>query len=390
MKKKQVITYVANTDWALLNFRKGLIKAMSKRGWSVTGACRIIEYGVDLKKCGMVSCASLRNCVKKVNPFADFFLLIELYLFYRKTKPDIVHHFTIKPVIFGTIAAYLAGVPVIINTITGLGYIFTGHGKGVLRKIVLGLYRLTSGMSNFYFFQNSDDKDFFLRNNLTVELKTMLVPGSGVDLDYWSIDRVDPNFVKKLRVEFGLKQEEKIVICVARMLFDKGIAELVKAVCGMQATKATRLLLVGPLAPGNPSAIPKETIGRWSQHNSIEYLGKRADVRELMALADVVALPTYYKEGVPKSLLEAAAMRKPIITTDIAGCRDIVRDGENGFVVPIKDVEVLQKSLEKLCGDDKFCREMGMASRKVAREMFDEEIVISKSIQVYEKMLASE
>ena len=385
------ITYVANTDWALYNFRKGLVEAMVEDGWNVSGICCSGEYWDKLRECGLNSLFKINSYVKGIHPWHDLSLLVEFYCLYRRMRPDIVHHFTIKPVIYGSLAAHLAGIPLVVNTITGMGYMFVeGRENGLgVQRITMALYRAVRGISDVIFFQNKEDMEFFRTNRLVTMEKAALIPGSGVNVDFFSPQSANGRVLEGLREELQIRRNERIILCVSRMLYDKGIAELVRCANELRKKrKDVRFILVGPLAPGNPSMILKEEINRWVRTGNVEYLGRRSEIRELMLLSDIVVLPSYYREGVPRALLEAAAMGKAIVTTDTAGCRDIVRDGKNGFLVPPKDPDALRLGIEKLIQNDTLRAKMGEKSRKRAVNHFDEKIIIQKSMEVYETLLS--
>ncbi|MBW1741143.1 MAG: glycosyltransferase family 4 protein [Deltaproteobacteria bacterium] len=382
--------YVANTDWALYNFRKGLIKELLSRGYEISVVCQAGHYLDKLKDLNVKKVCVLKHYQKDINAIKDLKLIKELHYFYKANRPYIVHHFTIKPVVFGSIAARIAGVPIIVNTITGMGYVFTNEDKRnfLLRLIVLLLYKLAARFTNFFFFQNRSDRDFFLCKGLASTGKNAIVPGSGINASVFSPDNVNQEVVRKLRRELQINEDQKIVLLVSRMLYDKGIEELVRCACEIRKTMpSVRFLLVGPLAPGNPSRITKDTLKQWVKRDRIEYLGKRHEIRELLFLSDIVVLPSY-REGMPKSLLEAAAMSRAIVTTDAVGCRDVVNHGENGLLIPIKDSRALGDAILRLLNDDKLRHKMGLKSRQRTLEEFDEQIIINKTVEVYERLLS--
>jgi len=328
--------------------------------------------------------------VKGVNPLKDLRLFYELYRFYKKHKPALVHHFTIKPVIYGALAAKLAGVPVIINTIMGLGYVFTGQArkKMLLKSAVLSLYRLSGLVSDYFFFSNNEDRDYFLKLNIISASDSRTVCGVGADVRFFAPDRINAEKKSAIKRELGLADGDIVVLMAARMLYDKGVAEFVEAGRMIGKTAAhIKFILAGPLAPGHPAMIPMVKIQTWVDDRIVQYLGLREDVRELMAVADMVVLPSYYSEGLPSFLMEAAAMGKPIITTDNTGCREVVKHGKNGFIIPIKNASALQAAIETLAADLELRRTMGRQSRLKAVRDFDEKKVISQIATVYHHLL---
>ena len=381
--------FVANTDWALFNFRRGLIKKLQKNSVKVVCACADTGFWNSLKTLNLYSLLQIQQYVKHINPVKDIKLLLEYYHLYRRLKPDIVHHFTIKPVIYGSLAAKIARVPVIVNTITGLGYVFTdGHKNNTwLRLLSSVLYKLSASVSDYVWFQNKHDRNYFVKNKIVQKKCSGVVFGSGVDIDYFSPDEVSDEKICALRKELKLTEFSVVVIMVARLLYDKGVHEFIEAARGI-AKKMThvKFILVGPLAPGNPSMIPLNQINKWCQKGIVKYLGRRSDIRELFHLADIAVLPSYYREGIPKSLLEASAMGKPIITTNNVGCREVVDHGKNGLLIPIRKSAALQDSIKTLVLNTKLRKAMGKNSRLRAINAFDERQIIKQTLVVYKKI----
>lgn len=383
------IIYSANVSWSLYNNRRAQIQSTLKKNWQVACVCSKGSYIELIKKFGVNKIFLLRNYKKNVDLASDLSLIFEFYRIYRQWKPDIVHQFSIKPVIYGTIAARLAKVPITVNTIPGLGYVFTGTEKKrkILRIFVSFLYKIAGKFCDFMFFQNEDDKKIFINHKFVSEEKTSVVPGSGVDTQYYSQDKINEKIINQTKKGIKYKPNQIIILMASRMLYDKGISELVACSKRIKKIKPNvRFLLAGPLDPGNPAHIPVEVIEKWRKENKIEYLGRRSDIRELIGLSDIVVLPSF-REGKPRFLLEAASMGKPIIATDIPGCRDIVENGENGILVPIKDVESLFNAVIKLINNSDMRRKMGEKSRKKAKKEFDEKIVVDQTLKVYKQLI---
>jgi N,N'-diacetylbacillosaminyl-diphospho-undecaprenol alpha-1,3-N-acetylgalactosaminyltransferase len=384
-------SYVGNTDWAILNFRKGLIKSLQKKGVDVSVICSDSGFFDDLRSLGIDGQIGVKNYVKNISPLRDIALFLEYGRVYGILSPHIVHHFTIKPIIYGSLAARIAKVPVIVNTITGLGYIFSeGQGRlAWLRFLACGLYKVAGLFSDHFSFQNRDDMEYFIRRKIVPRKKCSFVFGSGVDLGWFSPENVDKEKVIMIREELELENYDNIVLMVGRMLHEKGVREFVEAGSNIVLkNNRVKFILAGPLAPGNPSMIPIEQIREWVDGVNVQYLGRRADIRELMLVADMVVLASYYREGIPKSLLEAAAMGKPIITTNTVGCREVVNDGENGLLVPVRNSRALQEAIEKLLLNPELRTVMGKRSRERAIKEFDETKVIAQTLVMYRKLLA--
>jgi glycosyltransferase involved in cell wall biosynthesis len=316
---------------------------------------------------------------KGINPLADLRLLWKLYAWYRKEQPDIVHHFTIKPVIYGSIAARLAGVTHIVNTVTGLGYVFTGEKITWLRRLVEFQYRIALWCGHFTFFQNHEDRRLFIERRLVSAENTDVVPGSGVDTNYFT-----PHTSSN---EKGSESPTQLIM-ISRLLRDKGIYEFVEAARLIrQEFLHVRFYLAGRRDERNPTVVPQSDLDRWKSENIVEWLGEFEDVRQVIARADIVVLPSYYREGTPRSLLEAAAMEKPLISTDNVGCRDVIEDGVNGFLVPVRDAQALFEAIRRLILNPGLCSQMGKAGRAKMIKEFDESVVIKRILNIYLNLL---
>lgn len=371
MKK---IILASRCAWTLYNFRAGLLRALKKEGHIVIGGGAggdgFEDYIMDLG----VPFVSLPVDRQGINLPADLKLLWTLYRWYQRERPAIVHHFTIKPVIYGSIAARLAGVPRIINTVTGLGYVFIEDDVTWLRYIVKKLYSIALNCADFTFFQNRDDLTYFLSNGLVQAEKAGLLPGSGVDCSFFS------------PVLVGRSPDAPITfLMVARLLREKGVEEFVEAARLVKETfPMARFQLLGPRDERNPTVVSVSDLARWQEDKIITWLGETTDVRPIMAQADVVVLPSY-REGTPRALLEAAAMAKPIITSETVGCREVVEDGVNGFLVPVKNVQALTKAMIHLIQDSALRERMGKAGRAKVEQEFEERSVIKKVMESYGK-----
>src|SRR5262245_38869151 len=324
MKK---IILVSRCAWTLYNFRAGLLRALKNKGHKVIGGGAggdgFEKYIVDLG----VPFVSLPVDKRGINLLADLRLFWTLYRWYRCERPAVVHHFTIKPVIYGSIAARLAGVPRIVNTVTGLGYVFIEDGVTWLRYLVKWLYSIALACAHFTFFQNRDDLTYFAAHGLIRREKAGLLPGSGVDCSFFT------------PAVTGFRSPDAPVtfLLVARLLRVKGVEEFVEAArLVKQEIPTSRFQLLGPRDERNPTVVSVHQLENWQEEGIITWLGEKSDVRPVMAQADVIVLPSYYREGTPRALLEAAAMAKPIITTENVGCREVVDDGVNGLLVPVK------------------------------------------------------
>jgi len=385
------ISLVSNTDFNLYNFRRGIIEALLEKGYKVYIVCPYGEYVEKLKNKG-IKYSPIDVDRKGTNPIEDLKLLWQLYRIFKREKFDVVHNFTIKPNIYGNIAAKLAKIPIIRNSVTGLGYVFTGKGlkNNILKRIVVSLYKIAFKFSNKVIFQNMDDLELFKKYKIIDKNRSVLIKSSGVNTEKFSLQNVDKAGIEKLYDELGISQHcpSAIVTLIARLIWHKGIREFVEAAKILKRKYPDVLfLLVGPIDTGNPAAVSKDYMEEAEKGGVVKYIGKRDDIREILYISDVVTLPSYYREGIPRVLLEAMSMEKPIVTTNTIGCREVVEEGKNGFLVPVKDSIALADAIERLINDEELRIKFGKYGREKVLREFDERIVVKKTMQVYEEIL---
>ena len=390
--KAHRIALIANTDFGLYNFRLGIIRALVASSCQVSIICPDGQYAEELRKEG-VEHHSLYIDRKGTNPINEMRTLWQLYWVLKKGKFDLVHTFTIKPNIYGSLAARAAGAPIVINHVTGLGYVFIeagGINRGLLRKLVTNLYRFAFSFSTRVLFQNKDDLELFQKYRIVDGHKGIFMGGgSGVDTVKFSGVGINENIVQALYQELGIagSQSGIIVTLIARLLWDKGIAEFVEAARVLKPKYPSALfLLIGPIDTGNPAAVPGQYVERVEREGLIMYLGDRTDIVEILYISDIITLPSY-REGVPRILLEAMSMGKPIISTDAVGCREVVEEGKNGLLAPVKDHIALASAIEKLINDEELRIRMGQYGREKALREFDEKIVVVQTLKLYEELL---
>jgi glycosyltransferase involved in cell wall biosynthesis len=377
------LALTVNNAWDILAWRQTLVRALLEAGFE---AAVVAPPGPAIPAVAGLGCQILTYPLNRrgLNPLEEARALIGLSAVYRQWRPAIAHHFTIKPNLYGTLAARLAGVPVVIATVTGLGYIWTDDGPRarVLRAILEPIYRRVLRLADAVIYLNEED-----RRTLGGR-RTVLIPGEGIDLEAFSPSAVPPERQAALRSELGLGSDDQVVLMVGRMLRHKGVLEFVEAARRVRvACPEAVFVLVGPSDEGNPARIPSGEIRVWETTGLVRYLGTREDVRELMAIADVVVLPTY-REGLPRVLIEAAAMGRPIVATDIPGCREVVWSGVNGFLVPVRDAVALAEAIEALLKNPKLRAEFGAASRRLAEERFSDQRVVDCILDLYRALLA--
>jgi glycosyltransferase involved in cell wall biosynthesis len=314
-----------------------------------------------------------------LNPFREIASLFGLVRLYNRLRPDIVHHVALKPVVYGSIAARLSGVPAVVNALGGLGFLFTSTSPlaTVLRFGVKATLRAVTGRQGFRMvFQTREDCAQFTDAAVVPHSAATIIRGAGVDV---SVFRPTPE-----------PEGEPRVLLAARMLWDKGVGEFVEAVRLLKRRGvAFKAVVVGIVDKGNPRAIPESQLRAWHNEGLIEWWGRRHDMPAVLASSHVVVLPTYYGEGVPKVLLEAAASARPIITTQIPGCREVVRHGENGLLVPPKDPEALAHAIATLIADPALRQRFGLRGREIAVDEFRVEKVVAETLAVYRDLLGA-
>jgi glycosyltransferase involved in cell wall biosynthesis len=375
---KPKIFIVLNTAWNLLNFRSGLIRALVAEGYEVVAVAPDDAYSARLSELGCQFVA-LPMDNTGTHPLRDMRLFLRFWMLLRRERPDLLFAYTVKPNVYGSIAAGLLGIPVV-NNIAGLGAVFIKDGW--LVRLVRGLYRMALRRSAKVFFQNGDDKDLFVEASLIRPEQADLLPGSGIDLTRFSAG------ANGLHSSPDAEQRKFRFLLIARMLRDKGVAEYVAAAKLLRARwPNVDCCLLGFLDVQNPAAISTEEMNAWVAEGYVRYLGVSDDVRSEIATADCIVLPSY-REGTPRTLLEAAAMAKPIITTDAVGCREVVDDGVNGYLCKVRDAEDLAAKMERMLGlsmDERAA--MGRAGRRKMEAQFDEKIVIAKYLQVVAELV---
>jgi len=360
-----------NSAWNLLNFRSGLIKSLVSQGHQVVLAAPADEHVPLLTSLG-ASFVDLPMRSHGTNPLADLSLLWRFMRLLSSERPDVMLTYTAKPNIYGGLAAHCLGIPVI-NNIAGLGSVFIREGW--FARLLGALYRLALTRSRRVFFQNPDDEQLFLNKRFVRPGQTALLPGSGVDLK-----RFQPVPLPSAQsANQASGQRQFVFLMVARLLGDKGVYEYVEA-AGLLRDRypMTQFALLGFIDKSNPNAVTQERLSAWVRSGVLSYWGSSSDVRTELALADCVVLPSY-REGTPRTLLEAAAMGRPLIATDVHGCREVVCDGVNGLLCKPREAADLARQMEAiLCMSQERIQKMAEASRQLAQARFDEQIVIEQ------------
>jgi glycosyltransferase involved in cell wall biosynthesis len=377
-RPRKKIVVVSNTAWFLYNFHLALLQGLKRGGYDVHLVAPHDVYFEKLEKAGL-ACHALSINSKGVNPFEDLWLIGRFYLLYRRLTPDLILHFTIKPNIYGSLAAMFLRVPAI-STITGLGTIFLNHG--VSSRAGQLLYRVALKVPRKVFFLNHADRQLFIKARLVDPAKSEVIGGAGIDTQ-----RFVPRLKKRRDNTFRF-------LLIARLIRDKGITEYVEAArrvldWASRSAMATpvEFCLLGAYYSGNPTALTPEEVAKWEAEGVLVYLGTTDEVPCVIADADCIVLPSY-REGISQVLLEAASMAKPIVATDVPGCREIVDDGINGYLCQARDVDSLAAMMQKMMSSSIASREtMGQKGREKIMAEFDERVVNAKYIRAIEEMV---
>lgn len=364
------VVLAANSSWNIVNFRAGLIRRLKAEGYEP----------VVVAPCDLATAARMRDLEVEwipvdiersgLNPFSDLALLLKYRKILKRLRPYAFLGFTIKPNIYGSIGARALGIPVIAN-ISGLGTVFIRRGP--LLALVTRLYRFALGCAAVVFFQNPDDRALFIERRLVQPEKARLLPGSGVDLQHFSFA--------------SLPEGPVTLLFIGRIIGDKGVRELAEAAQSLSRQHfQVRVQLLGPIDEGNRTSITRREVERWVSDGVIEYLGETDDVRPFIEKATAVVLPSY-REGLPRSLLEAGAMGRPLIATDVPGCREVVEDGVNGMLCAVRDSASLAQSMKRFAELPREERSaMGSASRRKIETKFGEDIVIGAYLDALGKL----
>jgi glycosyltransferase involved in cell wall biosynthesis len=358
---RPILAISSNNLAAIATGRASLIAALQEAGYAIAALAPDGPGRAELEAMGVIV-HSVPVDARGLSPWRDVATLLAYQRALKASGAAIFLGFTIKPNIYGSLAARSLGIATI-NNITGLGEVFARDGA--LARLVRMLYRAALRLSKTVFFQNADDRDIFRRAGLVTDRQARLLPGSGVDL-------------KRFKPTAAAERSEKVVFLLAgRLLWDKGIREFVEAARRLREHRDdVEFRLLGPIEPASASAVPKEDVAAWERDGTIVYLGSVGDVRRTFAEADCIVLPSYYREGVPRVLLEAAAMGKPLITTDWPGCRDAVDDRVSGLLCTPRDAKSLAQAMISIADMTRTTRDaMGQAGRAKLERQFDEKIV---------------
>jgi len=370
MKK---LAFVGNTSFSVYNFRLGVMKNFVQAGYEVYAIAPQDQYS-ELFESESIKYIPLEMNGKGTNFIEDYKLYKNIKRIYSEHRFDFVFHYTIKPIIYGSLACEKLNIPAIAIT-TGLGYAFIGNG--FLKKIVIALYKRTLKKTKEVWFLNEDDKRVFLKNNIVSNSKTFVLPGEGVDVSFFQPQEKQNN------------TDKFIFLFVSRLVKEKGVEEYALAAKKLKGKYDNiECWVLGKTDVDNPNNVPIEKIMKWDEKKYIKYIESVIDVRSFIANSDCVVLPTYYREGIPRCLMEGLSMERPIITTNNVGCIELIRDSENGLLCAQKDVDDLADKMEKMyLQSDETRKKWGENGRKLILEKFDEKIIINQYLEKLDEYL---
>jgi glycosyltransferase involved in cell wall biosynthesis len=373
---RKKLLFLVTEDWYFCSHRLPPARAAQAAGYEIVVATRVGNRGAEIEAEGFkLIPIGLRR--RSRNPLRELAAIAEIARIYWRERPDIAHHVAIKPVLYGSLAAMLLRRPAVVNALAGMGFLFTSSSRlaAVLRAAVSQVFRvLLNAGRNVLILQNPDDEALLVSGGLVAASRVRLIRGSGVDVQrFYPMPEPDGT---------------PVVMLASRMLWDKGVGEFVGAAGLLRARgRAARFVLVGDGDADNPASVPQAQLKAWQDSGVVECWGRRDDMPAAFAQAHVVCLPSY-REGLPKVLLEAAACARPLVATDAPGCREIVRHGENGFLVPLRDAAGLADAIERLLSDPALRHKMGAKGRQMVVTEFSEAQVARQTLAVYRELHA--
>ena len=370
------ILFVVNAPQFFLSHRLPIAVAAREAGYEVHVATADGDAVREIRRLGLVH-HTVAIARSGQNPLAELGSIISLYRLFRALKPDLMHLITIKPVLYGGIAARLAGISAVVAAVSGLGTVFVAQSAAaqVRRMLVSGLYRLAFSQRRLaVIFQNPDDRDGLLAIGALSKDQVRMIRGSGVNL-------ADYSFVRE-------PEGTPVVVMAARLLRDKGVYEFVEAARQLKSRGVEVVMrLIGAPDPGNPNSVEQAELDGWSAEGVVELLGYRSDIAGQYAAANIVCLPSYYGEGLPKTLVEAAACGRAVITTNHPGCRDAVEPDVTGVLVPVKSAPALADAIQMLIETPERRLHMGRAGRELAEQVFSIDRIVEQHLAIYKELL---
>lgn len=369
----KTVFFLISEDWYFWSHRRNIARAARKAGWRVVVGTRVADHRDLIEKEGFeVESVEVRRGAH--SPLRDLLYIYRVFRLYRKHRPTVVHHVGIKPILYGSIAARAARVPSMVNAVAGLGYLFTSPRwrERLIRTVVLrSLKSLLNRPRSVVIVHNADDRAIFA-GRVVCEDQVVTINGSGVDISHFS-PMPEPT-------------GDMVVAQVGRLLWDKGVETLVSAAALLRASQVpVRVVLVGAADPANPASIDDSALQRWKREGNVEFWGFRNDVRTVWAEAAIAVLASV-REGMPKALLEAGACGRPLVAMAVPGCRELIREGENGLLVPPGDPEALAAAIRRLVESPEERRRMGAAAREITATQYADETVTQRTLEIYDQI----
>lgn len=369
------VLFLITEDWYFWSHRLDLARAAREAGMEVLVATRVQDHGARIEQEGF-RLIPIRLRRRSRQPVHEIGTILEIVRLYRRERPDIVHHVALKPILYGSIAARLASIPAVVNAFAGLGYAFIADGQSarLLRTLIGWALRWALALPRSrVIVQNDADRELLTRAGIVPPSLVSVIRGAGVDTAVFA-PSPEP---------YGTP----VVLLASRMLWDKGVGEFVEAIRLLKARGLElKAALVGMVDEDNPACIPEAQLRAWQASGVVEWWGHRDEMPSVLASAHVVVLPSY-REGLPKVLLEAAACARPIVATDVPGCRDVVRHGENGLLVPPRDARALAEAIGQLVQDRPMRARMGACGRALVEKEFSSERIAQDTLAVYRELL---
>jgi glycosyltransferase involved in cell wall biosynthesis len=372
------LLFVVSEDWYFVSHRLNLARAAIRAGYEVGLITRVSSQRDIIESTG-ITVIDWNIIRRSGHPWQEIKSLVNLWQGIRFFQPDLVHAVAVKPVVYAALACRFSGVKARVAALGGLGFIFSSSKKSArfLRPLIVSLFRFAlAGKKSLLILQNPDDSTLLLSAGVVSKKQIRLIRGAGVDIEAFA------------PAQAPLKNQ--MIILPARMLWDKGVGEFVEAARHIRAQRPdVRFVLVGTFDEQNPESVPFEQLSKWNEEGVVEWWGRMDNMPEVYRQSSIVCLPSSYREGLPKSLLEAASCGLPIVTYDVPGCREVVQDKVNGFLVPLRDTQRMVESLLELIDNPDVCARMGMAGREMVVKEFSQEMIADQTMKVWEEILES-
>lgn len=385
---EKLFVFFSQNDFSLYRFRMPVMQALVERGAKVWAVSPPGEYSLQFREHG-VEFVPIDVDRKTFNPLKALYTIYQLAQILQELRPDVSHTFALRPNVYGALAGRLAKVPVIVSTVTGLGTLYTNHDLKT-RLARWGVEQITKWAlryANVVIFQNPDDREYYLNHKLCRPKQARLIISSGVDIHSFSPNRFPSVERDTLRQRWGFSTNAVVVTMIARLIAPKGVREFVQV--AERLSDKARFVLIGEPDPGNRDSLAWEDIHDYIQRGIVLAPGWQKDVVSWLAITDIFVLPSYYREGIPVTVLEAMAMGLPVVATDVPGCREAVVHGETGFLVPPRDVDGLTGAIRQLIEDSELRQRMGQAGRVRAVKCFAVERVVEQYLELYAELLES-